>query len=303
MSNDSTLTRHSVDTATTMMIGSFLAGYPKNTRIGYATAIRKFRRYTDAHGLSLFEVQRGHIEAWARHLDEELHLMPKTRACYLTVIRGLYLNAARDGYIDRNPGEFVRRPKVPFVSSTKSLNRTQAHDFVRAAEDYGRMTHVLITMLMFHGLRITECLSINWEHLGAERGFTTLYLPKRKGGKIATMPLAPATSWAIDKLEVPVSDRHGALILGPRGARMNAQHANLTIHRICDQLGIEKKITAHSFRRTFVTMGRDAGINDRDMQNATSHQDPAMLHYYDDGGDALEAAAGLRVSFYIGAAA
>ena len=51
--------------------------------------------------------------------------------------------------------------------------------------------------LAFNGLRISEALNADIEHLGLERGHRTLTIT-RKGGKIATIPLAPRTARAVD---------------------------------------------------------------------------------------------------------
>jgi integrase/recombinase XerD len=55
----------------------------------------------------------------------------------------------------------------------------------------------LACLLALNGLRITEALGADIEHLGMERGHRTLTIT-RKGGKIATIPLAPRTARAID---------------------------------------------------------------------------------------------------------
>jgi hypothetical protein len=51
--------------------------------------------------------------------------------------------------------------------------------------------HALISLLALNGLRVSEAIGADIEHLGLERGHWTLVIT-RKGGKVVTIPLAPA---------------------------------------------------------------------------------------------------------------
>ena len=57
--------------------------------------------------------------------------------------------------------------------------------------------HALISLLALDGLRVSEATGANIGALGVERGHRTLTII-RKGGKVATIPLAPRTARAID---------------------------------------------------------------------------------------------------------
>ena len=57
--------------------------------------------------------------------------------------------------------------------------------------------HALISLLALNGLRVSEATGANIEALGVERGHRILIIT-RKGGKMATIPLAPRTARAID---------------------------------------------------------------------------------------------------------
>jgi hypothetical protein len=51
--------------------------------------------------------------------------------------------------------------------------------------------HALISLLALNGLRVSEATGASIEALGLERGHRTLVIT-RKGGKVVTIPLAPA---------------------------------------------------------------------------------------------------------------
>ena len=71
----------------------------------------------------------------------------------------------------------------------------------------GGRDRALACLLALNGLRISEALNTDIEHLGLERGHRTLTIT-RKGGKIVTIPLAPRTARAIDLLSVNAMNEH-----------------------------------------------------------------------------------------------
>ena len=91
-----------------------------------------------------------------------------------------------------------------------------------------------------------------------ERGHRTLIIT-RKGGKIVTIPLAPRTARAIDTC---VGEREeGPMFLNWDNTRRLDRHAATRIvRRLAKGAGIEKRVTPHSLRHSFITAALDAGV-------------------------------------------
>ena len=51
--------------------------------------------------------------------------------------------------------------------------------------------------------------------------------------------------------------------------------------RLAKGAGIEKRVTPHSLRHSFITAALDAGVPLRDVQEAASHADPRTTMRYD----------------------
>jgi len=51
--------------------------------------------------------------------------------------------------------------------------------------------------------------------------------------------------------------------------------------KICNKLQIEKKITPHSFRKTFIELSLNKNENYNNIMNATGHKTSQMIRYYD----------------------
>lgn len=106
------------------------------------------------------------------------------------------------------------------------------------------------------------------------------------GGKPATIPLPRAVAGILADAS---GDRtHGPILVRPPSSRSPEQTwtrraAALALERLCRAAGIDKPISPHSLRHTFVTLGLDAGVPLRDMQVAARHSDPRITARHDRG--------------------
>jgi integrase/recombinase XerD len=151
-----------------------------------------------------------------------------------------------------------------------------------------------------NGLRISEALGADIEHLDVDRGHRTLRVV-RKGGKQVSIPLAPRTARA---LGLYIGERGvGPIFLGTAGERMDRYAADRTVKRLARRAGITKRISPHSLRHSFITAALDAGVPLRDVQEAASHADPRTTMRYDRGHQSLDRHATYSVAAFIAGAA
>lgn len=296
-------TASTVVTTTTpaeLIAAGFLSRYPKITRDIYRIHLKHWFEWCARLHVDPMLAERVHIEAFARHLSEDLDRKPQTVAGKLNAVCGLYRFAHLDGHTAHDPGAHVRRPKVDFISSTNGLTRPEFADVLAAAQAESDNTHALICLLGLNGLRLGECLAADIEHLGHERGYRTLHLPHRKGGKVGTVAVATRTAWAIE--QALAGRNTGPIICGRDGTRMKPAAARRTVRRLAAVCGIGKRLSPHSLRHTFVTMALDAGVPERDIIDSTGHQSSRMLMYYDRNRGAIERNATHAVAAFVGAA-
>lgn len=282
-------------------VQSFLLRYPARTRELYKIHLRQWFEWCINRGLDPWTIKRGHIEAWSTHLEEDLGLKKSTVRAKLNAVCGLYKFATIDGLLQVNPAAYVRRPTVQFITTSNALTRSEAADMLKAAENESATTYAVMCLLILSGLRIGELVGINVEHLGFERGYRTLFLPHRKGGKVGRIAVPVRTSWAIDRM---LNGRtEGPLLLLPDGRRISQGSVRRTVARLCKRIGVTRRITPHSMRHTMVTMARNAGVSDRDLMASTGHSTAVMLQYYDHDAASVERNAGHAVAALIASAA
>ena len=116
----------------------------------------------------------------------------------LCTIAGFYRYAVEEELLDHSSAAHVRRPRPDYESHATGLDRNELGGLLVAAGRLGQPAeHALISLLALNGLRVSEATGANIEALGVERGHRTLTIT-RKGGKVATSPLAPRIARAID---------------------------------------------------------------------------------------------------------
>ena len=172
-------------------IAGFLAGYGDATRDAYTLNLRQWLGWCTSHDSRVFAVKRAHIELFARSPEHD----GKARATVarrLSTIAGFYRYCVEEQLIPVSPAVHLRRPKLNYESNATGLDRNELGMFLVQAGLAGGRDHGLACLFALNGLRISEALDSDIEHLGLERGHRTLTIT-RNGGKIVTIPLAFAT--------------------------------------------------------------------------------------------------------------
>ncbi len=195
-----------------------------------------------------------HIELFARWL-EQAGKAKATVARRLSTITGFYRYCPEEGLISVSPAAHVRRPKVSYESNAVGLDRNKLGMFLVQGGLSSGKDHALACLLALNGLRISEALGADIEHLAVEHRILTI---TRKGEKIVTIPLVPRTARSIDMC---VGERgQGPILLNREAnARLDRHAATRIVKRLARQAGIPKKISPHSLRHSFISAALDAG--------------------------------------------
>ncbi|MBV8985412.1 MAG: tyrosine-type recombinase/integrase [Acidimicrobiia bacterium] len=283
-----------------LAVGAFLARYGPSTRAAYACDLRAWFLWCESHGIQVFDASRAHVELWAREMEEVRHLAKATIGRRLSTVAGFYRVAVIDELLVRSPVEFVRRPKVCDESQTLGLDRMELGAFVAQGAAAGPVDHALACLLGLLGLRVGEACGIDIGDLGFERGHRTVTVVG-KGAKVALIPLPPRVARAIDQA---AGERlSGPLLLSRSGRRLDRHAATRIVHRLAKRAGIQKHISPHSLRHSFITAALDAGVPLRDVQIAARHADPRTTTRYDRARGNLDRHASYIVTAFIAGAA
>jgi integrase/recombinase XerD len=264
--------------ATELAVGGYLAVFRGETARAYAGDLRGWEQWCTDQGVGVLTIARGHIERYAAVMADERGLAPASVARRISTICGFYRHATSEGYLDRNPGEFVRRPHVPPESTTLGLTYLEFVAFLHTAAGLGPDANALANLLGMLGLRVSEACNVDVDDLGETRGHRIVRV-LGKGGKPASIPLPVPVARALD---LACDDRdHGPLLRTRTGRRMDRHAATRLVRATCRAAGITSRISPHSLRHTYVTQLLDAGAAVRDVQIGARHADPRITMRYD----------------------
>ncbi len=279
-------------------LAGFLAGYSGNTRLAYQQDLRQFTSWCHSQGLGLLAVRRIHIELFARWLEHE-GAARATIGRRLSTVTGFYRYCVEEELLTHNPAANVRRPRLRQESTMNGLDRNELGAFLVQAGLSGARDHALACLLALNGLRVSEALNTDVDDVGLERGHHTLRV-NRKGGKIVIVPLAPRTARTV---YLVIGERsEGPIFVTDTGERMNRHQAARVVRRLAKHAGIDKTISPHSLRHSFITAALDAGVPLRDVQEAASHADPRTTMRYDRARRSLDRHATYIVATFVAGA-
>jgi integrase len=148
-----------------LALAGFLAGYRGLTREAYALDLRQFTTWCRVRSLNLFAVRRADIESFARDLEAR----GRARATVtrrLCTIAGFYRYAIEEELLEHSPAAHVRRPRVDYESHAVALDRNELGAMLVAAGLGPPPEHALISVLALNGLRVSEAIGADIEHLG-----------------------------------------------------------------------------------------------------------------------------------------
>ena len=150
-----------------------------------------------------------------------------------------------------------------------------------------KLRNYLIFGFLSLSLRRDEIVNIKWDDLQED----SFFLIRQKWGSYKYIPVP---SWLLDFLLkyrdektkngflshyvfTPFINNHSWNLTKP----ISADYIMEITQKMCDRLNIDKKITPHSFRKTFIEISLNKNENYNNIMNATGHKTSQMIRYYD----------------------
>ncbi len=287
--------------------------YSIHTERSYCDWIRKFILFHNMQGREeLFVNSEQKIEAYLSYLAIERHVAPATQNQAMNALVFLYKKVLKTDLDDVIDG--VRAPKklnIPVV-----LSRKEVSDIIGLMHGIGR----LATQILYgSGLRISELIrlrvnSIDFEysqitvrsgkgnkdrvttfpkviepvlrdHLNHVRsiheqdirsGFGEVYLPNALARKYPKAASEFGWQYVFPSRNISVDPRSGQ----KRRHHIDASVVNKAIKSAVKKTGLDKKVSAHTFRHSFATHLLERGTDIRTIQALLGHNDVATTMVY-----------------------
>ncbi len=139
----------------------------------------------------------------------------------------------------------------------------------------------LVELLYSSGLRASEAVALNWEHL--DFGLSLVRIERGKGGRQRVVPVAAAALEALsgyrEGWDLPRADRE-AVFLNSRGRRLSVRSVGRILERLLHEAGLAQRIGPHGLRHSFATHLLERGADLRAIQEMLGHASISTTQRY-----------------------
>ena len=254
-----------------------------NTLSSYTRDIGQYFHWLDSEGISPENATQADVDRYTKYLLS-LGKSMATVTRSLASLKSFYSYLLEKHMVPSNPAKVVTldrvERKLPQILTSKEVELFLEQPDPRDAK--GCRDKAMLELLYATGIRVTELISLNLEHLNLSAGF--LRCVDRKKERI--IPLYPTAIRALtDYIEhvrpqlIEQPDER-ALFVNMNGSRMSRQGFWKIIKHYQDLAGIQKEITPHTLRHSFAAHLLENGADLHSIQEMLGHADISSTQVY-----------------------
>jgi integrase/recombinase XerD len=252
----------------------------------YTRDIDEFSVFLSERGvLALDGAVRADIAAYLLHLKHDGR-SAATVSRKMASIRAFYRYMFFEGHCRENPAAEMKLPRIA-KKDIAYLSLEEMETLLARPDDSvkGVRDRAILELLYATGLRVSEAVKADTEHINLRMGFITC---TGEHGKARIIPLGRPARAALEayifdgraKLLRGKIAKDKALFLNYAGDRMTRQGMWRLIREYAAAAGIEKKITPQILRNSFAVHMVQNGADLKSLQELMGHEDPTATQVY-----------------------
>ncbi|OPX83769.1 MAG: Tyrosine recombinase XerD [Pelotomaculum sp. PtaB.Bin104] len=261
-------------------------GLAENTLSSYRLDLNGYMAFCRDGGLGTLEqADRNTVMSYLWQL-QLAGCAPATIARHLAALRSFYKYLLREDLITRDPTAGLEFPKsvqkLPRVLTVEEMKLLLGQPALN--EPTGLRDKAMLELLYATGIRVSELVSLNLEHVNLESGFIRCF---GKGSRERIVPLGDVAAHFLkeyllggrSKLMIAGGDIT-ALFVNQHGRRLTRQGFWKILKKYATKANINKEITPHTFRHSFATHLLENGADLRSVQEMLGHADISTTQIY-----------------------
>ncbi|MCL5803304.1 MAG: site-specific tyrosine recombinase/integron integrase [Thermoplasmataceae archaeon] len=213
------------------------------------------------------------IERFKHHLATEKNFSKNSQYIAIHAVKLLFRSSGITPPMNLIPPK--RSRKMPNYLSEK-----EASMLIKASEK-DLLTNLIVSLLLYTGLRVGELCRINIDNIDTDEGVITV-----KGGKGDRDRIVIIPEICKDLSHKYLMERYGknardnAFLISHKNTRFNPSTVERIVKRVSAEAGIQKKVTPHVLRHTFATSVLRMGGDIRFIQQILGHASVATTQIY-----------------------
>lgn len=258
-----------------------------NSVEAYMRDIQKLTQYLELIGMqaSPQEIALKHLQDFVKWVNE-IGMSARTQARVISGIKAFYKYLIMENMISENPTELLESPKtgrkLPDTLSVEEIDRII--NAIDRSKPEGERNKAMLETLYSSGLRVSELINLKISNLFFKEGFIRLI---GKGDKERIVPIGRTAIKYINiylndvRVHVPVKKgSEDILFLNRRGNKLSRNIIFMIIKDLVKKIGLNKKISPHTFRHSFATHLIEGGADLRAVQEMLGHESITTTEIY-----------------------
>ncbi|MDT8346827.1 MAG: site-specific tyrosine recombinase XerD [Flavobacteriaceae bacterium] len=258
-----------------------------NSIKAYERDVKKLYAWIESNSYSKTSpenIQAAEIQEFLYQKAKELKVKSQMRL--VSSLRGFFEYLVYEKYRTHSPMEIIDAPKaeliLPDVLSLDEINRMI--DCIDVSTANGQRNRAIIECLYGCGLRVSELTDLKISDLFFEEGVIKV---TGKGNKQRFVPI---NTMCVKHIEIyrtairnhqKIDPAHSdTLFLNNRGKGLTRAMIFHIIKQIKEQVGINKKVSPHTFRHSFATHLLENGADLRSIQAMLGHESITTTEIY-----------------------
>ncbi|RJQ28776.1 MAG: site-specific tyrosine recombinase XerD [Peptococcaceae bacterium] len=262
-------------------------GLAKNTVASYRLDLNRYQAFCQEQKslASLLDADRDVVMAYLLHLQSE-GKVSSTISRHLASLKSFYRFLVAENFLLKDPVADLESPRL-LQKLPRVLTVTEVEILLsQPSSGNGRVglrDKAMLELLYATGMRVSELVSLEMEHVNLENGFIRCF---GKGAKERIVPLGGMASRYLEEYLLHSRSRlignkfTAALFVNWRGQKLTRQGFWKIIKKYARQGGIKKEITPHTLRHSFATHLLENGADLRSVQEMLGHADISTTQIY-----------------------
>ena len=256
-----------------------------NSIVAYTRDIKKFADYAINLELSESKIERNDISNFLVLLKKS-NISARTQARIISGIKAFYKYLILEDYIKYNPTDLVESPKIGFrLPDTLSLIEIdKLISAIDLSQQHGERNRSILETLYSCGLRVSELINLQLSNINFNENYIKV---TGKGNKQRLSPISGKAlkylSIYINEVRIHLDIKKGNsdfVFLNNRGAKLSRVMIFLIIKKLAEKIGLNKKISPHTFRHSFATHLIEGGADLRAVQEMLGHSSITTTEIY-----------------------
>ena len=213
-------------------------------------------------------------------------LNPRSQARLISGLKSFFEYLVFEGYRKENPMVLIESPKLgrklPDTLSVEEID--QLISAIDLSKPEGERNRAILETLYGCGLRVSELTGLKLSDLYFDEQFIKV---TGKGNKQRFVPIAKHTKKYIElylnEVRRHMSAQRGQedfLFLNRRGRQLSRAMIFTIVKRLSEKIGLQKKISPHTFRHSFATHLLKNGADIRAIQQMLGHESITTTEIY-----------------------